>query len=175
MRIRTHGRACAFFGRAQVVHTGVHLEKHRLTAVPYWRTVVRLVLQQSTARKMHKWPTKSHSFTITLQTHVNHIPNNTIRASTCTCIINHGIYHGNTFSLFLKLYIHTCKLQGWKSINQINMQSHINLPHIHQHAIPSSMASTLIKQARKTQEEVRNTYLSPCFETKLQITNLLAL
>ena len=111
---------------------------------------MRLVLQQSTARKMHKWPTKTHPIVITLQTHVIHIPNNTIQTSYTTCIDHSTIYHGNIFFLFLKPYIHTCKLQGWKSIDQINMQSHISHPHIHQHAYNSSMAAKRHKASRES-------------------------
>ena len=105
--------------------------------------------------KCMKWPTKTHPITITLQVHVLNIQINTIQASTCTCIINHGIYHANILFLSLKPYIHTCMLQRWEFAIKLDMQGHKSIPNIHQHAYNSSMAAKGTKQAGKTQEKVR--------------------
>ena len=105
--------------------------------------------------KCTRRPTKTHPIAITLQIYIPSITNNTIQASLLTCIKPHEFYHGNFFFLSLKPYTHTCMLQGWKSINQINMQSHISIPNIHQHAKNSSMATKFTKQAGKRKGKVR--------------------
>ena len=136
--MRTHGRAHAFSGRAQVVHTGVHLEKHRLTAVPYWRTVVRLVLQQSTARKMHEMANQNTS-------NCNHTPNIHSQHfkhhhSSFTCNMHHQTWNlpwDHLFSLS-------------KAIHANMHASRVEICHPNQHARPYNY----LKQSSTCKEHI---------------------
>ena len=126
VRLRTHGRACAFSGRAHSVHTGVHLEKQRHTVVPCRRTAVHLVLQQEHRLENALNSCQLHSNSKSLQMCIPSTSYNIIQASTVTYINHQAIQHGSKLFLSLKHDQHACKAQGWKFIIQFQHASSHN-------------------------------------------------